>query len=179
MESSEEIEKVTTRSTGIRYGLISGVIGIAIFMILTILSISMTDGPGRWVGLLVTGVIIYLAHKYFKDNGDGYMTIGEGTGIGFWLALISTSISSVFTYIYMKFVDPSLVQTMLDQTREKMEEQGNLSDDQIDQAMNMTAKFMTPEIMLGMGLVMGTIIIVIVALLISLITQKKNPDQFV
>jgi hypothetical protein len=179
MEETEQVEKVTTRSAGVRYGVISGAIGIALFVIMTILSISMTEGPGRWVGLLITGVLIYFAHKYYKDNGDGYMTIGQGTGIGFWLALVSTAISSVFSYIYMKFIDASFIENAMDEARRKMEEQGNLSDEQIDQAMSITEKFMTPEIMLGTGLLFGTIIVVIIALIISLITQKKNPEEAV
>jgi len=170
-------EKVTTRAVGIRYGLISGVISIAYFMSLTIADIDMTQGIGRWAGLAVAAVIIYLAHKYFKENGDGFMTIGQGAGIGFWFALVSTAISSVFTYVYMKFIDQSLIQQMIDKARENMENQGNLSDDQIDQAMKITEKFMTPEIILGMGLFFGIIMIVIVAVVISLVTQKKNPEE--
>jgi Protein of unknown function (DUF4199) len=177
MEQVEAPETpVTTRSVGIRYGLISGVISIAYFMILAVADISMTEGIGRWAGLLITGVIIFLAHKYYKENGDGFMTIGQGTGTGFWLALVSTTISSVFTYIYMKFIDNSMIQQILDKQREGMEERG-MDDDQIDQAMTMTEKFMTPEIMFGMGLVFGIILIVILALLISLGTQKKNPEE--
>lgn len=169
-------EKVTTRAAGIRYGLISGVISIAYFMVMVVADINMTEGIGRWASLLITGVIIYLAHKYYKENGDGFMTIGQGTGVGFWMALVSTTISSVFTYIYMKFIDNSMIQQILDKQREAMEERG-MDDDQIDQAMNITEKFMTPEIMLGTGIAFGIIIVVILALLISLVTQKKNPEE--
>jgi len=177
MESIETPEeKVSTRAAGIRYGLISGVISIAYFMIMVVADINMTEGIGRWASLLITGVIIYLAHKYYKENGDGFMTIGQGTGIGFWMALVSTTISSVFTYIYMKFIDNSMIQQILDKQREAMEERG-MDDDQIDQAMTMTEKFMTPEIMLGTGIVFGIIIVVILALVISLVTQKKNPEE--
>ncbi len=169
-------EKVTTRAAGIRYGLISGLISIAYFVILTMADISMTEGIGRWASLLISVVIIYLAHKYYKENGDGFMTIGQGTGIGFWLALVSAAISGVFTYVYMKFIDNSMIQQILDKQREAMEERG-MDDAQIDQAMSMTEKFMTPEIILGTGLFFGVVIIVIVALLISLVTQKKNPEE--
>ena len=79
----------------------------------------------------------------------------------------------------MKFIDASFIENMMDETRRKMEEQGNMSDEQIEQAMNITSKFMTPEVMLGTGLVFGTIMVVIIALIISLITQKKNPDQII
>jgi amino acid transporter len=172
-ESQES--QVTTRSTGIRYGLISGLISIAFFVIMNIAGMSTQEGPGRWIGLVITGVIIFLAHKYYKDNGDGFMTIGQGTGIGFWLGLISSVISSVFTYIYIKFIDPSFIQQILDKQREAFE-QRQMSEDQIDQAMQMTEKFTTPEVILGMGLFFGVIIVTIIALIIALFTQKKNPE---
>ena len=178
MEQVETPEnQVTTRSVGLRYGLIAGLVSIAYFMIMVVMDINMTEGIGRWLGLLITGAIIFLGHKYYKENGDGFMTIGQGTGIGFWLALVSSAISSVFTYIYLKFIDQSMIQQMIDKARENMEDQGKLSDDQIDQAMKITEKFMTPEIMLGTGLFFGVIMIVILALIISLLTQVKNPEE--
>ncbi|HCW06852.1 MAG TPA: DUF4199 domain-containing protein [Cytophagales bacterium] len=169
---------VTTRSVGIRYGLFMGVISIAYFLILNLLGVDMTQGIGRWASLIFNVAIIFLAHKYFKDNGDGFMSFGQGFGIGFWIALISSAISSVFTYVYIKFIDASFIQQVMDKTRESMEEKGNLSDEQIDQAMQMTAKFMTPESMLIFGLIGGLVILCIVSLIVTIFTQKKNPDPF-
>lgn len=167
------VPPVSTRSVGIRYGLIMGVIGIALFVIFIAAGVDI-QGPARWLNVLVLAVVIFLAHKYFKENGDGYMTIGQGTGIGFWMCLVSSSLSSVFTYVYVKFIDTGFIQQMMDKTREGMEEKGTMSEEQVDQAMAMTAKFMTPEMMLILGLVFGVIFGVIVALIVSLFTQKKN-----
>ena len=68
---------------------------------------------------------------------------------------------------------------MMDNQRQAMEEQGRLSEEQIDQAMEMTAKFMTPEMMLIFGIVGGVIMGLIVALIVTIFTQKKNPEPFV
>ncbi len=170
---------VTTRSVGIRYGIIMGIVSIAYFVVMTVLNVDMSQGPARWASLIFTLVILFLAHKYYKENGDGYMTIGQGTGIGFWASLVATAISSVFTYVYVKFIDTSFIQQMMDRQRENFENQGKMSDEQIDQAMAMTSKFMTPEMMLVFGLIGGVIIGVICAVLLSLFTQKKNPEAFV
>lgn len=168
--------QVTTRSAGIRYGLIGGVISIAYFVILTMAGIDMSQGIGRWAGLIFTIGLIYFAHKYYKDNGDGFMTIGQGIGIGFWFTLISSLISSVFTFIYVKFIDDSFIQQIMDKTRQGMEEGGNMTEEQIDQAMAMTAKFMSPVSMMIFGLIGGLFIGMIVAVIVSLITQKKSPE---
>ena len=169
---------VSTRSVGIRYGLIMGVIGIALFVVFIAADVDV-QGPARWLNVLVLAVIIFLAHKYFKENGDGFMTIGQGTGIGFWMSLVSSAISSVFTYVYVKFIDTTFIQQMMDKQREAMEAKGTLSEEQVDQAMNMTSKFMTPEMMVVFVLVFGIIFGVIVALVVGLFTQKKNPEPFV
>ena len=63
--------------------------------------------------MIITIVIIFLAHKYYKDNGDGFMSYGQGIGIGFWIGLVSAVISSIFTYIYAKFIDPSFITTFV------------------------------------------------------------------
>jgi len=177
MEEINESEgKVSTRAAGIRYGAIAGLVSVVYFVVLTTLGVDTTEGIGRWASLLFTILLIYLAHKYYKDNGDGFMSIGQGIGIGFWLGLISAVISSIFTYIYVKFIDNNFIQQLLDKQRAAMEEGGNLTDEQIDQAMSMTSKFMTPELMLLFGLIGGVIIVVIISIVVSLITQKKAPE---
>ena len=71
MEENVTTTVPTTRSTGVRYGLIGGLIGVAYFLVLTTLGVDMQNGPLRWAGLLITLVIVILAHNYYKANGDG------------------------------------------------------------------------------------------------------------
>ena len=175
---NDQTSSVTTRSVGIRYGIIMGIISIAFFVIMMVAGVDMS-GPARWASLIYTAIIFFLAHKYFKENGDGYMTIGQGTGIGFWASLIASVISSLFTFVYVKFIDQSFIQQILDKQREAFEEAGNMSEDQIDAALEMSAKFTTPEMMLVFGLIGGVIMGVICAVIVSLFTQKKNPEAFV
>jgi hypothetical protein len=170
---------ISTRSVGIKYGLIMAVISIAYFVILNTAGVDMTQGIGRWGSLVFYAGIIFIAHKNFKDQGDSFMSYGQGIGIGFWIALVSSIISSIFTYIYVKFIDTGFIQQMMDKQREAMEEGGNLSEEQVDNAMAMTAKFMTPEMMIVFGIVGGIIMILIVALIVTIFTQKKNPEAFV
>jgi hypothetical protein len=164
----------TTKSVGIRYGAIMGVIAVAVFLIMIVSDIDL-NGPAKWVSYPIYIVMIVLAHKYFKDNGDGYMTFGQGVGIAFWMSLISSAISSLFTYIYVKFIDTNFIEAMKEKQIEQFEKQG-MSDAQIDQAMKITAYFMNPEVFLIMGMVFGVIGIVITSLIVTAFTQKKNPQ---
>ncbi len=166
---------VTTRSVGFRYGLIMAAISVVYFLILTFASIDMTSGIGRWSSIIFYIGVIYLAHKNFKDQGDGFMSYGQGMGIAFWLGLVSSVIYSLFFYIYIKFIDSAFVEAIKTKEIEKMQERG-MSDEKIDQAMGIAGMFMTPEAMLIFGLVGGIIFIVIVGLLVTLVTQHKNPQ---
>lgn len=172
-----EEKTVTTTSVGIRFGLITGAVAIAYFMSLTVAGVDITQGIGRWAQVLINVGIIFLAHKNFKDNADGFMSYGQGFTIGFWISLISSIISSVFTFIYVKYIDNSFIQTMLDRQEEAMIERG-MPDEQVEQAMEMTAKFMTPTSMLIFGIIGGVIMLLIVTALVGIFTQKKNPDPF-
>jgi hypothetical protein len=165
---------VTTRAAGVRFGLISAVFSIIYFIVMMMAGVDM-QGPAGWVGWIVAAVLIFLAHKYYKDNGNGYMSYSQGISIAFWMGLVSAAISNVFTYIYVKFVDESFLTMIKDKQIEKMQEKG-MSDDQIDQAMKFTEMFMKPEAVVIMGFIMGVISAVLIALIVTLFTQKKNPD---
>lgn len=170
----EQVSTVTTRSTGIRYGIIMAVISIASFVVMSVAGIDM-QGPASYLNWVVIAAIIFFAHKYFKENGDGYMTIGQGIGIGFWTGLISTLISSPFTYIYIKFIDSSFLENIKDKQIEKMQEQG-MSDEQIDQAMQFAGAFMSAEAILVMGILGGIVMSIILAVIVSLFTKNTAPE---
>ncbi len=75
----------------------------------------------------------------------------------------------------MKFINLDYITEFLDITRFKMEE-GGQGEDQIDMAMEMTEKFMTPEIMFGMGLFMAVLFGFIISLIVSAITKNNDPS---
>ena len=94
-------EKPTVGKVSIKYGLISGLLGIVYFMLLNFAAVAGKSGIYSWIGWIITLVMIYLAHKAFKDDGDGYMSYGQGLGLGTLVALISGTLGSIFMFIYM------------------------------------------------------------------------------
>ncbi len=170
-----EESNTSVKSISIKYGLISGLVGITFFVVINLVGLGMNQGVS-WIGYLIMGAIIYLGHKAFKEEGDGYMSYGQGLGIGTLISFISSIISSAFFFVYISYINQGYVQKILDMTREKMEEQGN-SDTQVDQAMEMTEKFMSPGMMVAFG-VLGTVFFgFIISLIVSAITQNKQPES--
>jgi hypothetical protein len=176
-ENSTALETVSTRSAGVRYGLIAAIIGIIYFLVLNTLGQDMQEGPWRWVSYVLTIVFVVLAHKYFKDNNAGFMAYGQGVGIAFWLALVSSVINSIFTYVYIKFIDPTFIEMMKEKQLQQLQERGGMTDQQIDQAMQISSMFMTPEAIFGFALVFGILGTVVIGLIVSIFTQKKAAEQ--
>jgi hypothetical protein len=175
MEENVQVEVPTIKSVGMRYGAIMGVVSIIIFLVMTVSGIDI-NGPAKWASYPVYMVIIFLAHKYYKDNGDGYMRYSQGISIAFWMSLISSAISSVFTYIYVKFIDTGFIDMIKEKQLEQFQEKG-MSDSQIEQAMKISEMFMKPEAFLIIGLIAGIIGTIIMALIVSIFTQKNSPQQ--
>ena len=174
MEQEQATATLTTREVGIRYGLISAVVGIFYFVLITMAGMQM-QGPAGYLGYLITAAIIFLAHKYYKDNGNGYMSYGQGIGIAFWCGLISSVISSVFVFIYASYIDSSFIQNIKDLQLEQMEKQG-LSEAEIEQAMKIAGAFTSPAGIAGMGFIGGIITALIIAVIVTIFTQKKDPQ---
>lgn len=173
MEDSTSL--ITVRSSGIRFGLMLGLISVILFLIFQFAGMDMA-GPARWIGLPIDIVLIVLAHNYFKEHNDGFMSFGQGVGISFWIALIGSVISSIFSYIYIKFIDGTMMQQIMDKQIEEMQNKG-MSDADIDNAMKYAAPFMSAEAILAFGLIGGLVIIVLMGLVISIFTQKKHPEE--
>ena len=167
-------DKVTVSQIGMRYGLILGLVLVVFSLILQMTGLA----ANNWISsisyiFIIAGIV--MAHKAFKDGGDGYMTMGQGLGIGTLLSLIAGVLSSVVVFIYIKFIDDSMIQLIQEKQIEALEKQG-MDDAQIEQAMKMAGAFTGPVAILIFGII-GTVVVgFILALIISLFTKKTNPE---
>lgn len=166
--------KPTVFQTGLRYGLILGLALIVLTLIFNIAGVAL-DSKLRWLGILAPIILIYLGHEYFKGGNDGYMSYGQGLGIGTVLGGASYFLSGVFGWIYNKFVDDSLLNGLMENQRLALEEQG-LGDAQIDQAMDITEMFASGPLSILMAVIVGLIVGLIISLIVSAITKNSNPD---
>ena len=169
-----EIELPSTRSIGIKYGAIQGFIGIIMF-IGTDLTGNVGNQAIQWISLAIFLGVLYMAFQEYKKLGDGFMSFGQGTGIGTWAVLISSLINAPFSYIYISFVNPTIIDTIREQQIMQFEEQG-MSDAQIEQTMEFTSMFLSPGAIALMGLIFGFIFGFIATLIMAAILKKNRPE---
>ena len=152
-------------------------------LVITTLVMYLTDQTANPVFSVLTVVEIIvclvLAMRDFRLQNGGYMSYGEGLSTGSLLSAVAGLISAAFITFYNVVIDPTIQQRAFEQAREKLEDQGSLSDDQIDQAMEMSQKFQSP----GFTFIAGVFGTIIMGLLLSLIVaafirrNKTNPFE--
>jgi hypothetical protein len=160
----------TVRGVGVKYGLYAAGLGVFQFLVLVLIGANAFDNKWSWIGIIFTIALIVLAHREFKREGDGFMSYGQGVGIGFWMSLVSVLITGVFTFVYISFIEPGVMERFFDAQRIQMED-NNMPDEQIDMAITWTQNLFWP-----MYFFMGTFFGVLIAVIISIFTQKKNPQ---
>ena len=174
MEPTPTSAPVTTTSVSIRYGLLAGVASIILSLLLFLTN--MDQSPVRWLGLVIIVGAIVLAHNQFKQGNGGFMSYGQGLGIGTLLSAVSGIISTIFSYIYMTYIDTGYMARVMEKTRMDMEAKGNMSDAQIDQAMGMAEKFSGGVWILVFGILGGIFIGFVISLIISAFTKHNRPE---
>ncbi|MBL3658089.1 DUF4199 domain-containing protein [Fulvivirga sediminis] len=173
-DNQELGDKVSIKSVAVKWGAISGAIGIVFYLILILGDLIMTKGVS-YIGLIPFIVVIVMAHKEFKNQGDEFMTYAEGLKIGLMLSLIGGLILALFSFIYGQFIDPGLADRMMDYIVQEWENQG-MSDEQIEQAMGFTKYMFNPYLGLIIVIIKNVLVGFILSLVISAITKKNNPE---
>ncbi|ARK11221.1 DUF4199 domain-containing protein [Fibrivirga algicola] len=170
-------EKPSTARLALKWGLITGVALIIYSTLLFTLGQTANSGLTMLIYLIMAGGLFMGIREYRILNG-GYLSIGEGMGTGTLQSAVSGIISATYSLLYTTFIDPSVTEQIQNQMRAQMEDQGKLTDEQIDQAMEVMQKFQSPGLQFMAGVLGAIFIGAILSLLISAIMRRKNNNPF-
>lgn len=160
----------------LKYALVTSAVLIAYTLAQYVTGID-RSGAGRyinWLSYPLMILFITLAMKDEKQLSDGYLSFGKGFKTGFLMMLVVSVIMSAFTYAYFAFINPDFLDYVREKTREEMESR-DLSDEQIEQAMDFTKKLMSTGFMSAMALIGNIILGAIFSLVIAAIMKKEKP----
>ena len=165
----------STKAVALRYGLITGIITVIYSLILNLTEQNISNPWLGYISFIILVIGIVMAHKHYKTENNGFMTYGQGLGIGSLLSLVVGALSGIFTYIYIKFFDSTFIERMQEQQVVEFEKRG-MSDEQIEQAIQMSQKFTSPELIVVYA-ILGTLLFgFILSLIISAITKHTRPE---
>ena len=168
------------RKFAMNYGAIMGLILVAFSIVLEQLGIDPMNA--KWVTIINYIVyftfIIYGTYTYREQILNGFISYSEALKLGTSIVFFSTVISSFYVYFYAEFINPDMIAEILLKSEEEIFQQNpNISDDEMEMALSMTEKFLTPTMMSLMALLSGTLM----GFLFSLLTSaflKRNKSEF-
>lgn len=170
-------QKSTFWKTAALYGLYLGIVLTLFYVILYVAGQSQNRALA-FISYPILAVGIVMAQINYRDRElDGYISYGQAVGFGAALMLFVGIIITLYNLIIFK-IDPSLIEQAKIMQEEAMLKKG-MSEDQIEAAMAIASKMLTPgwmAIMTLIGMVfMGTIISLITSIFVK---KQPNLDAF-
>ena len=160
----------------LNFGLILSLAMILLSLLWYILDLSTNKAVG-YVGYAVLLAGIIISEINYRDRKlGGYITYGKSLSTGFLTGLFASIIVGIYTFIYFTVIAPEMVDILIRAAEDNMiEKSPDLTDDQLDMAMNMTRKMMTP---LGMSFwaTLSNIFFSLIFALIVSIFVRKDPN---
>jgi len=166
-------EKTSTARVALKYGLVVAVVTMVYSTILYVAGLGSNKILASMTYLFMI-VAIVLAMKDFREKNGGFISYGEGLGLGSLTSAVLGLLSSAFTIFYLQFIDSNMLTQSMDQMREELERKG-MDDAQIESALEVSQKFMSPGIMF-VTVILGYLIMgFIFSLIIAAIMRKEKP----
>lgn len=173
---------VSGRPIALRIGLLAGLALVAIGLVFQLTGLSdptQQYSTGNIISQIVSygimGAAIYLAVKQHRDeNLGGFISMGSAFGLGMLTILIQAVLLSVWTYIYMEFIDPDMIKEIMDNAMEKAIQDGKMTEEQMEGAQG-TFKFFTSPLFISASALIGTVLVgLVLSLIVSLVLKKET-----
>ncbi len=128
------------------------------------------------VSILLSFGVLFLAFREFRELNGGFMSFGQGLGLGMLLFVTGGVLAAGFDIVYKKVIDPGIIDKILEMTEMQYEKSG-LSPDAIEKAMESAKPFiagpLAPVVVIFSFALTGFICSLIMAAI-----MKKNPPVF-
>ncbi len=172
-----EEKKTSLGMHALIYGVCTGVVLIVYSLIMYVANLYLNQTMQYVAFVFMIAGMVIGSIQYRKVALNGFMTYGQAFSVSFLIGLFAAIVSTIFFFFYIKYINTGLVDELLAQVRTKMEAKaGSMSQEQMDQAMSMTERFMTPVWMVIWGLLGNAFWAAVFSLIISFFLKKKDPN---
>jgi FtsH-binding integral membrane protein len=160
-----------------KFGAIYGFSSIAVFLLFYLLGTDIQSKLPQLISYSLLVLFIVMGIKAYRDESlDGYISYGQSLGTGILISIFGGFITGIFTLIFFQYLAPDMVQRIMEETQKNMSERGGMSDEQMEMALSMTAKFMTPFWLFLFSVIGSGFMGFIFSLVISVFMKKEqNP----
>ncbi len=121
--------------------------------------------------------LLWSAITYRKKELGDYISYGQAFSYSMMVAVFYTLVSIAFGLLLTHVIDPEYSSKVMELTEQQLYEKG-MSQEQIDMAMEMSARFSKPGLSTLFGFIANMVVSAIIALITSAIAMRKNPNPF-
>ena len=162
--------------TELRYGIIFAGVVVVYVMIEHVLGFNTVRHDigqyTRLAGVLVPIIAIVLGVRAKRRELNGQLTFGQGVKTGFLIAVIQTTLTTLWFLFYGSVINPEFVNTMLEFERTKMTNAGSTTAEINSSIGTMRTLYSFPYLQLFQE-VIGVIYGLIVAVLAAAIFRRR------
>lgn len=155
--------------------------GMVIAYSLIVWSLSSDFNTQKYLGyfsylILALGYYYYTV-QYREKYKNGGLTYGEGFVFMVILSTIIAFFQSLYTYVFIKWIDPSMLNQVIEQATEEMYNK-NMPEEQIEKSMQIMSFMFKPWFMAVMAVFGYMFWGVIMGLIMAFFTKKEVSGNF-
>jgi hypothetical protein len=156
--------------------MITGGAMIILSLILFLLDQHMNRALTSTAYIVMIAGMVYGTLEYRKKS-SGFLSYGQAFGSCFWIGLFAGILATVYFVIFVQFIHPGFMNEMMDMTRQQMlESQPDMSEEQMEKALEISSSSMSLPVMAIMGLVFYAIGSAVFGLIIAIFLKKEDPS---
>ncbi len=172
--------KMDTRRFAMNNGAVLGLMLVAIAVIMWVVGVDAKESMSVSIlnSIITIVFIAYTIIQYRDTISEGFISYAESLKLGTTIAFFSSIIVTFYQFIHFSYIEPDSLKEILTLTEQAMlESNPEISDEELDLALEMTSKFMQPHWMMIMGMLGGTFMGFLYSLVISIFVKKEDPNQ--
>lgn len=173
-------QKASLKKIALNYGLLLGLASIALSVVTYVMGVHL-ERPwwASVLGIVIMTALIIYGLKAFKQDNGGFLSLGEAIKVGLAISVIAGILGAVYNYVFVTVIEPDFVAQMMEITREQMIEQNpDMTEEQMEMGLSITEKFMSPGIMSAMAIIFTLFLGFIISLISGLVMKQNRPEGY-
>ena len=169
-----------TRKFAMNYGAVLGLCLMLIALLFWVLGVDDQQSviPSILNNVVIIGFLVY-AISYYRDNlNNGFISYSESLKLGTTVAFFSSVIMAFYTVLYITYLSPDTLTNILHTTEQAvLQSNPEISEEELDLALEMTGKFTQPHWLMIMGVLSGTFMGFLYSVIISFFVKNPDPNK--
>ena len=172
-----EVQQAKASKFVLNYGLILGLLMVVLGVIMYVLDFHLQP---HWSFTIITMLVFILLVVYgikaFKKENGGFLRLGEALKVAVGMSLIAGLLAGTWTVLLSTVIEPDLTEQAIEIEREKAFEMNpNMTDEQWEKGLEMTAVLRQPWFSFSATLVMYMLFGLIIGLIAGAVMKQRRP----